>query len=57
MKFILPLSALISQASCFSRNQTVSEWGISFTYNTHLVDWDIDAEDSGTPVLNGYVYI
>ena len=56
MKFIL-VSALISQVFCYSRNQTVSEWGISLTYNTHLVDWEIDIEDSGKPVLNGYFYI
>jgi hypothetical protein len=35
----------------------VSEWGISLTYNTHLLEWDIDKPNSGIPVLNGYIFI
>ena len=57
MKNILLAWILIIQVSCYSRNQTISEWGFSFTYNTHLVDWEIDVPDSGSPVLNGYIYI
>lgn len=53
MKFL----SLLSLAHGYSRNQSVSEYGISLTYNTHLLDWDIDVPDSGTAVLNGYFYV
>ena len=54
MKYLL---SLLSTVSAYSRNQSVSEYGIAFTYNTHLLDWDIDVPDSGTAVLNGYFYV
>lgn len=57
MKYFLSLLLSTISVSAYSRNQTISEWGISLTYNTHLVDWEIDVPDSGTPVFNGYFYI
>ena len=54
MKYLL---SLLSAVAAYSRNQSVSEKGIVFTYNTHLLDWDIDVVDSGTAVLNGYFYV
>ena len=40
-----------------SRNKTFSVRGMSFTYNSHLIDWDIDTPGSGIPVLQGYIYL
>ena len=51
------IALLISKALCYSRNQSVSEFGMSFTYNTHLEDWDIDVPDSGVPMLMGYITV
>ena len=57
MKYSVYFALLINSISGYSRNQSVSEWGIAMTYNTHLLDWDIDTPDSGTAVFNGYFYI
>ena len=57
MKFYVALCTLVSLISGYTRNQSISEWGISLTYNTHLENWDIDTPDSGTPVFNGYFFI
>ena len=57
MKYSVYSSLLINGISGYSRNQSISEYGIALTYNTHLNDWDIDTPDSGTAVFNGYFFV
>jgi len=40
-----------------SRNQTISDYGIALTYNSHLINWDKDDPESGDPVIQGYFYL
>ena len=44
-----PFSAMAA-----SRNQTISEFGLALTYNTHLV---MINETHGTPMLQGYFLV
>ena len=40
-----------------SLNQTMSEKGVAFKYNSNLEGFDEDVEDSGVPVIHGYIYM
>ena len=48
---------LLPSALAYSLNQTISEQGVALMYNSHLDEYDPDVEESGTPVIYGYLYL
>ena len=51
------ISLFFQTILAYSRNQSISEWGIALKYNTHILDYNPDDPTAGTPVLNGYLFV
>lgn len=41
----------------YSRNITFTEYGMGFSFNTHLLEFEEDEPSSERPVVNGYFHI
>mmetsp|Transcript_11521 Transcript_11521/g.17368 ORF Transcript_11521/g.17368 Transcript_11521/m.17368 type:complete len:84 (+) Transcript_11521:15-266(+) len=52
--FFAVLAALAGAASF---NETISEYGMALTYNSHLFEWEDGNDTSGNPAIQGYIYV
>ena len=56
LTLLLSLAITFGSVSAISRNQSFSEYGIIFDFNTILLEYDIKTK-TGTPVFQGEFFI